>query len=238
MSLAGTLRPPKINGYDDIKMEARGEDGDGGGGGGNCNGSGSGSDGDGGGGDGGSGGSGASGGGGGGGGGSVVSHKEISRLIEERTLYASVSLTCGRSDGALPSLILQAAGMDATEFKTALSLIETVVLSPNWSPSNLPRLRDIVDQCLRGARATLNDRAEFWASSLFDDVCYQVRGRGWVLVWRVEEHTVARAHWQTHTCTPTHTHIDARAVVGHALPRQPSSRAASAQVAAPKHSNG
>ena len=39
--------------------------------------------------------------------GSGADHKEIARLVQEQTLYTSVSITCGRSDGAMPSLVLQ-----------------------------------------------------------------------------------------------------------------------------------
>src|SRR5262249_40611222 len=63
-------------------------------------------------------------------------------------------------------LVVRGAGNDAAESEKAIVWMRTVMLHPDWSVANLPRLRDLVDQTLAALRGMRSGYEENWVSGV------------------------------------------------------------------------
>lgn len=95
--------------------------------------------------------------------GKSVSYDEMSELLKKEILslnvYYSTNARTGRAE-----LIVRGAGNDLAESQRALGWMKLLLTSPNWSPENLPRLRDVVDQQLAGLRNRMQGSEESWVN--------------------------------------------------------------------------
>src|SRR5262249_4800694 len=63
-------------------------------------------------------------------------------------------------------LALYGAGNNVAESEKAVAWMRTVMLHPDWSKDNLPRMRDVVDQTLSGLRNMRQGYEENWVSGV------------------------------------------------------------------------
>eukprot|EP01065_Artemidia_motanka_P005648 TRINITY_DN12729_c0_g1_i1.p1 TRINITY_DN12729_c0_g1~~TRINITY_DN12729_c0_g1_i1.p1 ORF type:complete len:967 (+),score=184.93 TRINITY_DN12729_c0_g1_i1:86-2902(+) len=101
--------------------------------------------------------------------GARVPHKEFCRRVEDETLYVRAYLVSNARTGRL-EVAVRGAGLEESEWKSAMRWAAACSTSPDWSADNLPRIRDAVDSSLTSARKALDCRAEFWAMGLAESV--------------------------------------------------------------------
>jgi len=93
--------------------------------------------------------------------GRAVSFEQMSEALRQEILslnaYFSTNFATGRAE-----LVVRGAGNDAAEARRALEWMRLVLASPNWTPENLPRLRDLVDQSLGELRSRTQGPEETW----------------------------------------------------------------------------
>ncbi|HEY4239658.1 MAG TPA: hypothetical protein VGM88_07580 [Kofleriaceae bacterium] len=110
--------------------------------------------------------------------------ERIRKEILELSVYYATSLVTGRAE-----LVASGAGNDAAETKLALGWIRRVLLSPDWRPANLPRLRDLVDHQVTQLREQMQQAEEAWVRDPHD--------AWWRQAWPQYLHTssfLTRAH--------------------------------------------
>jgi DNA-binding transcriptional MerR regulator len=92
-----------------------------------------------------------------------ISHGEMRERLRREILslnaYFSVNAESGRAE-----LVVRGAGNDPAETRRALHWMRLALLSPDWRPENLPRIRDVVDQSLAGLRNTSQRAEEAWVN--------------------------------------------------------------------------
>lgn len=93
--------------------------------------------------------------------GKAVSYEEMQEMLRKEILGVSASLTAEASSGRT-ELVVQGSGNDLAESRRALEWMRLVLLHPNWTPANLPRIRDLVEQRLTALRSAMQGSEESW----------------------------------------------------------------------------
>jgi Zn-dependent M16 (insulinase) family peptidase len=93
--------------------------------------------------------------------GKAVSHEEMQELLRQEILGVSASFAV-ESSTSRAELVVQGSGNDLAESRRALEWMQLVLLHPDWSPANLPRIRDLVEQSLTGFRSSMQGAEERW----------------------------------------------------------------------------
>ncbi len=96
--------------------------------------------------------------------GKPVSVEEMQELLRQEILGVSASFAVEMAS-TRAELVVQGAGNDLAESRRAIEWLRLVLLHPNWSPDNLPRIRDLVDQSLMGYRAAMQGAEERWVQN-------------------------------------------------------------------------
>jgi Zn-dependent M16 (insulinase) family peptidase len=81
----------------------------------------------------------------------------VRREIMELRAYYSTNLQTQRVE-----LVARAEGGNIAESKEALEWLEAILFRPNWTPENLPRMRDAIDLALSDLRNTMRGPEEAW----------------------------------------------------------------------------
>ncbi len=89
---------------------------------------------------------------------------------EIQSLSAGFSTNDRHIETGRIELTVTGSGGDLSETRRALYWMRLALVSPDWRPENLPRLRDIVDQNLADARETRQGAEENWARGVHDAV--------------------------------------------------------------------
>jgi hypothetical protein len=76
-------------------------------------------------------------------------------------VHSSTSTWSGRVE-----LALGASGNDEAETKRALGWMRDFLVSPDWRPENLPRIRDVVDEALTSLHDTMSGPEEHWVEGV------------------------------------------------------------------------
>jgi Zn-dependent M16 (insulinase) family peptidase len=95
--------------------------------------------------------------------GKAISFEEVSELWKKEILSLNATFSVNNRTNRV-ELVLRGSGNDAAEAKRAVEWMNLVLTHPNWSPENLPRLRDLVDQALGGLRNTMQGSEESWVN--------------------------------------------------------------------------
>jgi Zn-dependent M16 (insulinase) family peptidase len=99
--------------------------------------------------------------------GKPVSFEEMSEAQRKEILslnaYFSTNFTTTRAE-----LVVRGAGNDAVESKKSIEWMKLVLLSPDWRPENLARIRDVVDQSLSSLRNRMQGSEESWVNNPAD----------------------------------------------------------------------
>jgi Zn-dependent M16 (insulinase) family peptidase len=99
--------------------------------------------------------------------GKPVSYEEMSEMLRKEILslnaYFSTNFATERAE-----LAVRGAGNDAQEAQKAIEWMKLVLLSPDWRPENLARIRDVVDQSLSSLRNRMQGSEESWVNNPAD----------------------------------------------------------------------
>jgi Zn-dependent M16 (insulinase) family peptidase len=94
----------------------------------------------------------------------TISYFDMRERLRQEVLdlnaYFSVNPRTGRVE-----LVARAAGSDAGESRNAFKWLNSILFDQNLSPSNLPRIRDAIDQSLTGTRNRMRGSAEGWVDA-------------------------------------------------------------------------
>jgi Zn-dependent M16 (insulinase) family peptidase len=96
--------------------------------------------------------------------GKAVSYEEMQEMLRKEILGVSASLTAEISSGRT-ELVVQGSGNDLAESRRAIEWMRLLLLHPNWTAANLPRIRDLVEQRLAGLRSAMQGSEESWVRS-------------------------------------------------------------------------
>lgn len=127
--------------------------------------------------------------------GKPVSYELMSERLRNEILGLSadysVNFRTGRAE-----LVVRGSGNDLAESKRAIDWMRLVLLSPDWRPENLPRIRDVVDQALSGLRRTMQGAEENWVQGVANT--YRRQDTPWLLTtssFMTQAHDVVRLRW-------------------------------------------
>jgi Zn-dependent M16 (insulinase) family peptidase len=99
--------------------------------------------------------------------GKPISFEEMSELQRKEILalnsYFSTNFKTNRTE-----LAVRGSGNDVGESQRALEWMKLVLMSPDWRPENLARIRDVVDQNLSGLRNRMQSAEENWVNDPAD----------------------------------------------------------------------
>lgn len=99
--------------------------------------------------------------------GKPISFEEMSEMQRREILalnsYFSTNFKTNRAE-----LAVRGSGNDLGESQRALEWMKLVLMSPDWRPENLPRIRDVVDQTLSGLRSRMQSAEENWVNDPAD----------------------------------------------------------------------
>ncbi|MDQ3173644.1 MAG: hypothetical protein M3Q91_08035, partial [Acidobacteriota bacterium] len=99
--------------------------------------------------------------------GKSISFEEMSEMQRREILalnsYFSTNFKTNRAE-----LAVRGSGNDLGESQRALEWMKLVLMSPDWRPENLPRIRDVVDQTLSGLRNRMQSAEENWVNDPAD----------------------------------------------------------------------
>jgi Zn-dependent M16 (insulinase) family peptidase len=99
--------------------------------------------------------------------GKPISFEEMSEMLRQEILglnaYFSTNFATDRAE-----LVVRGAGNDAAESQKSLEWMKLVLLSPDWRPENLARIRDVVDQTLSNLRNRMQGSEESWVNNPAD----------------------------------------------------------------------
>lgn len=99
--------------------------------------------------------------------GKSISFEEMSEMQRKEILalnsYFSTNFKTNRAE-----LAVRGSGNDLGESQRALEWMKLVLMSPDWRPENLPRIRDVVDQTLSGLRNRMQGAEENWVNDPAD----------------------------------------------------------------------
>jgi Zn-dependent M16 (insulinase) family peptidase len=93
--------------------------------------------------------------------GQPVSYEEMQEMMRQEILGVGASLAAEIASHRT-ELVLQGSGNNLAESRRAIEWMQLLLLHPNWTPANLPRIRDLVDQSLNGFRAFMRGAEEHW----------------------------------------------------------------------------
>lgn len=93
--------------------------------------------------------------------GGPVSHERMSERLRREILALTLSFSSNPRTGRV-ELVVRGSGVGLEESRLALDWMALVLLSPDWRPDNLPRMRDVVDQALAQLRNTTQRPEEYW----------------------------------------------------------------------------
>lgn len=115
-----------------------------------------------------------------------------------RTEVLELSATYDRDlESGRDELVVSGAGNSVAETRAALAWMERVLVSPDWSMTNLPRLRDLVDQTLSSLEQVMKGAEETWVRDPHEAWWRQ----GWALhlhthSFLTQAHDLHRLRWQ------------------------------------------
>jgi len=92
----------------------------------------------------------------------VIPFDEMSERIKKEILQLSASFATNHSTGRV-ELVLRGAGNDPEEASRAVAWMRRM-LTPDWRPENIDRIRDVVDQQLAGLRNRMQGSEESWVN--------------------------------------------------------------------------
>jgi Zn-dependent M16 (insulinase) family peptidase len=99
--------------------------------------------------------------------GKPVSFEEMSEMLRKEILslnaYFSTNFSTDRAE-----LVVRGTGNDDAESQKAIEWMKLVLLSPDWRPENLARIRDAVDQSLSSLRNRMQGSEESWVNNPAD----------------------------------------------------------------------
>jgi Zn-dependent M16 (insulinase) family peptidase len=99
--------------------------------------------------------------------GKPISFEEMSEMQRKEILalssYFSTNFKTNRAE-----LTVRGSGNDLGESQRALEWMKLVLMSPDWRPENLARIRDVVDQTLSGLRSRMQSAEENWVNDPAD----------------------------------------------------------------------
>src|SRR5262249_27324583 len=102
-----------------------------------------------------------------------VSFEEMSERLRREILSLDRGFSTGSRTGRV-ELAVHGAGLGQAESERALGWMRLILLSPDWRPENLPRLRDLVDQSLAGLRTVMQGPEEAWVQD--PAIAYRMQG--------------------------------------------------------------
>lgn len=106
--------------------------------------------------------------------GKAISYDEMSEMLRREILSLNVTFsTSGVADRY--ELVLRGSGNDPAESERAVEWMAMVLKSPNWTPANLPRIREVVDQQLSALQRRMQDPEETWVQNPSGAFLYQDR---------------------------------------------------------------
>jgi Zn-dependent M16 (insulinase) family peptidase len=95
--------------------------------------------------------------------GKPVSFERMTEMLRNQVLSLNANFSTNmRTDRV--ELQLRGAGNDDTESQHSIDWMKLVLLHPNWTPENLPRIRDAVDQAFSTLRNTMQGSEESWVN--------------------------------------------------------------------------
>lgn len=99
--------------------------------------------------------------------GKPISFEEMSEMLRQEILslgaYFSTNFATDRAE-----FVVRGAGNDAAESQKSIEWMKLVLLSPDWRPENLARIRDVVDQTLSNLRNRMQGSEESWVNNPAD----------------------------------------------------------------------
>ena len=93
--------------------------------------------------------------------GKPISFEEAQEMLRKEILGVGASFDSDISSSRT-ELVLQGAGNDLAESRRAIEWMRLVLLHPNWTAANLPRIRDLVNQSLAAFRNSMQGSEERW----------------------------------------------------------------------------
>ena len=102
--------------------------------------------------------------------GKAIPYEQMIQLIQKQILSLD-SYYNGNGVTKRFELVVKAAGGNESESLVSTEWINDVLLHPDWTTANLPRLRDLVEQQLTTIRKTMQQPEEYWVSD--PDYAYQ-----------------------------------------------------------------
>jgi Zn-dependent M16 (insulinase) family peptidase len=137
--------------------------------------------------------------------GKPVSFEEMSEMLRKEILalnaYFSTNFATDRAE-----LVVRGAGNDATEAQKSIEWMKLVLLSPDWRPENLARIRDVVDQSLSNLRNRMQGSEESWVNNPAD--AYWRQDNPLLLTtasFLTQTHNAHRLRWMLKDAGPTET---------------------------------
>ncbi|MBA2526516.1 MAG: hypothetical protein H0V18_12165 [Pyrinomonadaceae bacterium] len=99
--------------------------------------------------------------------GKPVSFEEMSEM-QRKEILALISYFSTDFKSNRVELAVRGSGNDVAESQRALEWMKLVLMSPDWRPENLPRIRDVVDQTLSALRNVMQGAEENWVNDPAD----------------------------------------------------------------------
>jgi Zn-dependent M16 (insulinase) family peptidase len=99
--------------------------------------------------------------------GKPVSFEDMQQMLRKEILGITASFAADLASGRR-ELVVQGSGNDLSESRRAIDWMKLVLLHPNWTAANLPRIRDFVDQSLAGYRNSMQGSEERWVHNPMD----------------------------------------------------------------------
>jgi hypothetical protein len=128
-------------------------------------------------------------------GGHPVSYEEMSGRIRREILGLDLRFIVNYRTGRA-ELLIAGSGNNIQESQKALAWMKLALFSPNWSPENLPRIRDVIDQSLAGLRTTMQQSEENWVTTVQNSLRRQDSGALLAtLSFFTAEHNYQRLRW-------------------------------------------
>jgi len=93
--------------------------------------------------------------------GETLSYEDAMQRMRREILGVGVSYSSNPTTGRM-ELNITGAGNNLAESKAALDWMRATLFAPNWSASNLSRIRDVVDQTINALRSTMQRSEESW----------------------------------------------------------------------------
>jgi Zn-dependent M16 (insulinase) family peptidase len=124
-----------------------------------------------------------------------VSNEEMSGRLRREILALSLNFSANYRTER-DELVIAGAGNNIEESRKALAWMKLALFSPNWTPDNLPRIRDVIDQSLADLRTMMQQPEENWVSNVHD--AYSRQNNATLLAtgsFFTSEHNYQRLRW-------------------------------------------